>query len=397
MTIDFNPALNNISGPARVSRPELVPLSEAHEMGLVTAPSPEQIRQLQAYYGDVLGSCDCIRGLGSQCYRFEDAGAGQAIENLQHQNPQGPLTAEQLVRLIQSATEDLDNSAAGAEFNDLQKFVQSNWNRMDDKAKQVWQVYYEKVMESRSQGKSGIDNQQYEEMLKDMKEIAGCQDDKQFKDASAGEAIKALEQENPEGVISGDQMRRLIYDATSDADSQAAGKEFDDLSKFVKKNYGRLSAEAKEMWDIYARTVEELRGQGQTGIPSDRYEQMFEEMEEIQESNEEASENYEDPGAGDAIESLQRRNPEGQISGVQMRRLVLDATKDKDGQAAGAEYEDLKRFVDANRDRLSDEALAIWQVYSRTVERSRSQGQDFIDDESYQEMVGEMKDVLEGD
>ncbi|MBI3925792.1 MAG: hypothetical protein HY319_09645 [Armatimonadetes bacterium] len=401
MNIDSNLGPTNVTASTAASRAELEARVRQATLAPARPPSPAEIRELQAYYNGALATTERVRGLGPGCddhdhhEGYSDESAGEAIEDLNRLNPRGTITADQMYRLVHSATSDRDNNAAGGEFDDLQRFVETNWNRLDPKAREVWRVYYEQVMQTRASGKTGIADAEYQKMLKGMKDVSAGKDE--WKDASAGEAIEALEQENPGGVISGDQMLALIERATSDPDSQAAGNEFEDLSKFVQRNYGRLSAEAKEMWALYVSTVEEVRRQGQTGIPQDRYDRMLSEMREIQESNDEASTNYEDAGAGDAIESLNRRNPEGRISGVEMRRLVLDATKDLDSQAAGAEFDDLKRFVAANEDRLSDEAREIWDIYCRTAEEARGQGQSGIGGRAYQEMIRQMKDVLQVD
>lgn len=382
---------------------DLAPLTERPLSDVMPTPSAQEVSALNNYYSNVLDDVDSVRNLGCTCPQFyEDAGAGQAIENQKANNPNGPIGAEEIYRLIKSATDDLDGSAAGKEFNDLQKFVEKNWDRMDAKAQQVWTIYYQQVMQERSQGNSGIKHEDYEGMLGRMREAGGiedCDEDdehehEEFKDASSAAAIEALDRQNPEGQISGDQMMRLIFDATQDGDSQAAGKEYDDLAKFVQKNYGRLSAEAKEIWDIYAQEVEEIRAQGQTGIPGDRYGAMLGKMREVQGENDEDAENFEDVGAGDAIGSIGRSNPNGQVSGAEMRRLILDATKDFDGQSAGAEYNDLKRYVDANNDRLSPDAREIWEIYQGYAEQARAQGQSAIPEESYQRMMQEMKDAL---
>ncbi len=400
MTIDFNnPSQIRTTAATTSYRVDMRPLTDTPLSDVMPTPSAQEVSALQNYYGQVQDDVDNVRNLGNGCTcGYSDAGAGQAIENFKQTNPDGPIDATQIYRLIEAATKDADNNAAGGEFKDLQSFVEKNWNRMDDKARAVWQVYYQQVMDSRNRGKTGIDHQDYEQMLGKMRQAGGIQDDDQecgeYKDASAGAAIKKLEGQNPNGPISGDQMLSLILEATQDMDNQAASKEYEDLSKFVQKNYARLSPEAKEIWELYQRNVQQSQAEGNPGIPTDRFDRMIRDMTKIQQRNQDASGKYEDPSAGDAIESLQARVPNGPISGNEMRRLVLDAIKDYDSQSTSTEFSDLERFVSSNKDRLSPEAKQIWEIYSQAVQNARARGEQGIQEGDYQEMIARMRDVL---
>jgi hypothetical protein len=97
-----------------------------------------------------------------------------------------------------------------------------------------------------------------------------------YNDASSGAAVEALKR--TPGLISGEQMFRAIYDATSDLDCHAASLEYADLKKFVVENYDRLSPEAREQFTIYERYVFMERAQGSGGIAQDNYADMIFEM-----------------------------------------------------------------------------------------------------------------------
>ncbi len=309
--------------------------------------------------------------------KYQDAGAGKAIEALKKQNPNGQISADQMYKLIIDATADYDNQAAGKEYEDLKKFVQANEKRLSPDAKAMWEVYDKYVQEAKKKGQTGIDAGEYEKMKKEMKEP-------KYQDAGAGKAIEALKKQNPNGQISADQMYKLIIDATADYDNQAAGKEYEDLKKFVQANEKRLSPDAKAMWEVYDKYVQEAKKKGQTGIDAGEYEKMKKEMKEAR---------YHDVGAGKAIEALKEQNPNGQISADQMYKLIIDATADYDNQAAGKEYEDLKKFVQANEKRLSPDAKAMWEVYDKYVQEAKKKGQTGIDAGEYEKMKKEMKEA----
>ena len=214
----------------------------------------------------------------------------------------------------------------------------------------------------------------------------------EYKDAGAGKAIDALNKENPKGQITGDQMEKLIINATKDADNQAAGKEYEDLKVFVQKNNSRLSPEAKTVWEIYDRYVQESKKKGQTGIPEDEYKKMQKEMKEAKEGK--PDEKYQDVSAGKAIDAINKKNPKGEITGDHVYTLVVSAIEDSDNQAAGKEYDDLKKFIETNWNRLTPEAKAVWEVYENHARSARARGESGMKEEDYQKMIQEMKAAI---
>ncbi|NMA27349.1 MAG: hypothetical protein GX934_06260, partial [Burkholderiales bacterium] len=87
--------------------------------------------------------------------KYHDAGAGRAIEKLKASNPE-TITADMLRKLVVSATADRDNQAAGKEYQDLKNFVTQNWDKLDEDAKQAWQVYERYVYDAKAKGQTGI-------------------------------------------------------------------------------------------------------------------------------------------------------------------------------------------------------------------------------------------------
>lgn len=85
---------------------------------------------------------------------------------------------------------------------------------------------------------------------------------------------------------------------------------------------------------------------------------------------------YEDESAGLALERL-RRTP-GVLSGEAMAGAILDAIRDRDGNGASSEYRDLRRFADANWQRMSPEARRAFRAYEREALAAQAEGRDGI-------------------
>lgn len=209
-----------------------------------------------------------------------------------------------------------------------------------------------------------------------------------YGDAGAGKAIDELKAQNPQ-KITAEMMQKLIVDATQDVDGQAAGKEYDDLKKFVMQSWGKLTPAAKQVWQIYERCVYDARAKGQTGIDVRDYEKMKKDMAKVREDGGQETK-YKDAGAGKAIEDLKAQNPQ-KITPEMLQKLIVAATQDLDNQAAGKEYEDLKKFVTENESKLTPEAKQVWQVYEKYVQAAKAKGQTGIEQSEYDKMVQEMR------
>lgn len=266
-----------------------------------------------------------------------DISALKAVEQLNKENPNGKINADQMEKLIISGTEDADGNAAGKEYSQLKSFVTQNWNRLEDDAKAIWNVYENCVRTCKANGEEGIPQDMYEKMKADMSEIknkdakgaakgdasaketnpsdkdAGAKETKpsdkdgsdvreskpsdkgaskvrnskssseneESKDASATKAIEELNRINPNGEITAQQIEKLILDATGDADGEAAGKEYEQLLEFVEGNWNRLSDDAKAKWNVYENYARSAMDEGRSGIYEDDYNKMIEEMQQI--------------------------------------------------------------------------------------------------------------------
>ena len=98
---------------------------------------------------------------------------------------------------------------------------------------------------------------------------------------------------------------------------------------------------------------------------------------------------YQDASAGRAIENL--KDKPGEISGQDMQNTVIDATKDLDGQAAGKECNDLRKFATENWDRMSPDAREKLRTYEKSVWSAKARGLSGIPQNEYTQMVSDMK------
>ena len=101
----------------------------------------------------------------------------------------------------------------------------------------------------------------------------------QYTDKTASESLKDLAKGNKEpGSISGKEMTDAILKGTKDLDGQAAGKEYKDISKFVKENAQLLSPEAKAAFAVYDKAAKAAQAKGQTGIDDASFQRMARDM-----------------------------------------------------------------------------------------------------------------------
>ncbi len=303
--------------------------------------------------------------------KYQDASSGAAVEGLKKQPH--PISGEALEKAIIDGTKDLDSQAAGREYNDLSKYVKSNWNHLSPNAKAKWRVYEQTVQRCKCRGQSGIPMAEYNQMKKDMA-AAG------YQDASAGKAIEDLRaQGNP---ITGDKLQTAVENATKDLDAQAAGKEFADLNKYIKANWNQLTPQAKKKWAIYENKAKECQAKGQSGIPMGEYKDMLADMKAA---------GYRDTSAGNAIEGL--KNGKKPISAEAMEDAIINGTKDWDGQAAGKEFADFRDFVKENWKDMTPGARAKYRVYAQTAQLCKMFGLSGIPGPLYGAMKGAMKEA----
>jgi hypothetical protein len=208
-------------------------------------------------------------------------------------------------------------------------------------------------------------------------------------DASAAAAVKELLANNKTpGSISGREMTEAIIKGTADLDNQAAGKEFAAFKKMVNENPALLSPEAKKAFAVYEQHARAAQSKGQTGIPMGDYLRMQTEMRSV------SGPVYKDVSAGKQLEALAAGNKQpGSISGKEMVDAIIQGTIDKDNQAAGKEYADIKKFVNENSQLLSPEAKKAFAVYESHVNAAKARGQTGIDLRDFARMEVQLQNV----
>ncbi|MFC1611262.1 hypothetical protein ACFL6C_09895, partial [Myxococcota bacterium] len=82
----------------------------------------------------------------------------------------------QLAQSVREGIDDADGQAAGQEFDDFKKFVDSNQVRLSVEAREAFAIYERVVMEHRNEGMSGIPASRAIAMLKDMEVAATYRD-----------------------------------------------------------------------------------------------------------------------------------------------------------------------------------------------------------------------------
>ena len=196
--------------------------------------------------------------------KYQDAGAAAQLNALAANNKEpGSISGKEMVDAIIKGTVDLDGQAAGTEFKDISKFVKENEQLLSPEAKKAFAVYEQHARAAQARGQTGIDMRDFMRMEVQLNNVSRPA----YQDASAAATLNQLGKDNPKpGSISGSEMTDAIIKATRDPDNQAAGKEFADISKFVKENAQLLSPEAKQAFAVYERHAKGAQARGQTGL-----------------------------------------------------------------------------------------------------------------------------------
>ncbi|MCB0329729.1 MAG: hypothetical protein KDD70_08695 [Bdellovibrionales bacterium] len=88
------------------------------------------------------------------------------------------------------------------------------------------------------------------------------------------------------------------------------------------------------------------------------------------------------------------------ITGRDMVTLIREGTQDKDGQAAGDEYDDLKKYIEEQQElgRLDEAAQKVWEAYAKRIEAQRQLDPENkgIEVARHEEILGCLDQVAEG-
>jgi len=307
---------------------------------------------------------------------YTDASVAKTIEAFEAKGKK-TISGQDMQQIIHQGTKDPDGQLLGKEYNDIKNYVTQNWHRLDHNAKAKWGVYDKTVQTAKAQGKNSIDNKAYDKMLSDIK-AAG------YQDASAGRAIEAFKAKNKQQITATD-FRLLLYNAIQDFDKKEATAEYRDIRKFVQDNWNKMTADAKMCWRGYSFTAGKLSKQGKSGFPTERYVvDLVRRMSTL---------HHADESAGQVVENTFRKLMEGtikKISGNDMNEIITLATRDRDGQEAGKEYDVLNNFVDKAWKNMSKAAKAKWKAYEDAVNVLRSKGQKAMPTKLYLQVMGKV-------
>ena len=81
------------------------------------------------------------------------------------------------------------------------------------------------------------------------------------------------------------------------------------------------------------------------------------------------------------------------LSAEAMREAIVQGVGDRDGQAAGAEFKQLSRFVNKNLSKFSPEAKQVWGLYEKAAMQAQKSGAEGINDKSWNHMLAGMDKI----
>src|SRR4029453_4177405 len=108
---------------------------------------------------------------------YSDEGAGQAIEGLKNsaalrdlEGHGGKIRGGDLVNApgARPATASDNTHAAGLEHDDFSKFATENRDKLDPSAQRVMDVYDKFARQAHAEGRTGLTQQEHDQMMKEM-------------------------------------------------------------------------------------------------------------------------------------------------------------------------------------------------------------------------------------
>lgn len=313
-----------------------------------------------------------------------DASLTAALAELDKANTKpGSISGKEFTDAVIKGTRDLDNSSAGAEFAQLQKWVKDNGAKMSPEAKAAWAVYEKTAKGYAAKGQTGIPLGEFNKMAKAMSAVSTPK----YTDRTSKAALDALAKGNTTpGSISSKELTDAIVKGTRDPDNQAAGREYKDIAKFVRENEHLLSPEAKKAFATYEKYAQAAQKKGDSGIKLGDYNKMVKEMRGL-----EKKPVIHDASATQALDALGKANTRpGSISGEEFTKSVINGTKDLDNQSAGREFQDVAAWVKQNGAKLSPEAKAAFAVYEKHAKAHAKKGETGIPLPEFNKMEKEM-------
>ncbi|MFP2909476.1 hypothetical protein ACLESD_31420, partial [Pyxidicoccus sp. 3LFB2] len=194
-----------------------------------------------------------------------------------------------------------------------------------------------------------------------------------------GALVELGKLDKAKGQIGADQLADAIKTGTADLDGQAASGEFRAFSEWAQKNADRLTPEAKQVMDIYAKYAAKSQAAGQTGIPQAEHDKMLAEMSKVG-----------DQGAKRALAGLDKLP--SPISGRDMAKAIERGTKDADGQTK-AELDAFKDWAQKNGAKLSPEAKELLGIFEKHANKATATGDKDLSRTEWKALLKEFKGV----
>ncbi|NMO21331.1 hypothetical protein HPC49_29920 [Pyxidicoccus fallax] len=194
-----------------------------------------------------------------------------------------------------------------------------------------------------------------------------------------GALMEVNKLDQTKGPIGAEQLTEAIKNGTADLDGQAASGEFRAFSEWAQKNGNRLTPEAKQVMDIYAKYAAQAKASGQTGISQAEHAKMLAEMSKVG-----------DLGAKQALAGLDKLPTP--ISGRDMARAIERGARDTDGQTK-AEVAAFKDWAAKNGAKLSPEAKEVLGIFEKHAGKATADGDKDLSRSEWQKMLKEFSCV----
>ncbi|MFP2931407.1 hypothetical protein ACLESO_40720 [Pyxidicoccus sp. 3LG] len=194
-----------------------------------------------------------------------------------------------------------------------------------------------------------------------------------------GALVELGKLDQTKGTVSAEQMTEAIKNGTADLDGQAASGEFRAFAEWAEKNADRLSPEAKQVMDIYAKYAAQSKARGESGIPQADHTKMLAEMAKVG-----------DQGAKRELAKLDKLPKP--ISGEALAKAIERGVKDADGQTA-AEVDAFRDWAKKNGDKLSPEAKEVLGIFEKHAAKATATGDKDLSSAEWKAMKREFKNV----
>jgi hypothetical protein len=287
----------------------------------------------------------------------EDVGAASVLDNVPSK---GPIDAQQMHNIIRDATKDADGQAAGLEFTQIQDFAQKNWDRLTPEAKKQFEIYEKAATAALKEGHTGIATDKYDKMLGEM--------DRALPSGGDGDGVAKpdLAQHQWGHIESPPQWGHV--EQPPQWGHIESPPHFNEMRPPVLHIGPKLSSDdLKGMVDL----AHEMKADHHV--------------------------HADDASTRKALVNLDHKlaskGANGSISGSELANTITKAVGDKDGQAAGVEYHDIKRYTNEQKEKMSPAAQRVMDVYDKYARKAESEGRTGFTEKEFAHMKKDMAEA----